>query len=512
MEGLGYFFAAIVSFLDAGSVWNVLWATLLGIVVGMMPGLTATLGVALLTTLTFGLPPGEAILILICMYVGAIYGGSRSAILLNIPGTPANAATALDGFPLAKRGEAGRAMGIATAGSVLGTFVGLILLATIAPMLAEAALRFQSYEFFWLAVFGVVISGRLTALDDPIKGWIAGFLGLLVAMVGQEGIYSYARFAYGDGNLAAGFDLLPVLVGLFGFAEVLTVMRQPFATMLRLSTDSIVPKIREVLAYWKTILRSGVTGTLMGLVPGVGEDMGSWVSYALARGSSKNKEEYGKGSVEGLMSAEAGNNAAVPGALIPVLTLAIPGSAPAAVLLAALFIHGIRPGPLIMIESPSFVYEVTAMVFMAMSAILLFGLLLTRPLLMVLRIPPTRLMPIILVLCVVGSFAIASRMFDVWVMLGFGVLGYVLRVYGFPMAPLILGVVLGPILDSNLRRGLVLSDGSLIPFLTRPISLVLWITIALTFLLGVPAIQRGLARLFRRRAPDSPNDSNGGAS
>ena len=502
MEGLGYFFTGILEFIDPTSLWDILWATLLGIVVGMLPGLTATLGVALLTTLTFGLPSDEAILILVCMYVGAIYGGSRSAILLNIPGTPANAATALDGNPLARRGEGGRAMGIATSGSVLGSFIGMIMLATIAPLLAEAALRFQSFEFFWLAVFGVVISGRLTALNDPLKGWIAGFLGLLVAMVGQEAIYSYPRFAYGDTNLAGGFGLLPVLVGLFGFAEVLTVMQQPMAAVIKASTDSVIPKLREVLQYWRTIIRSGVVGTLMGLIPGVGEDMGAWASYALARGASKEKEQFGKGSVDGLMAAEAGNNSAVPGAIIPVLTLAVPGSAPAAVLLAAMFIHGIRPGPLIMITNPSFVYEVTAMVFLATAAILIYGLLLTKPLLMVLRVPPSRLMPIILVLCTVGSFAIASRLFDVWVMLGFGVLGFVLRMYGFPMAPLILGVVLGPILDSNLRRGLVLSEGSLIPFLTRPISLALWIGIAITVLLGVPTVQRLLARAFRRRKRD----------
>jgi putative tricarboxylic transport membrane protein len=506
MEGLGYFFTAIGQFLDTGSLWNILWATLLGIIVGMLPGLTATLGVALLATLTFGLPAGEAILILVCMYVGAIYGGSRSAILLNIPGTPANAATALDGNPLARRGQAGRAMGIATAGSVLGTFIGMLMLASIAPSLAEAALRFQSFEFFWLAIFGVVISGRLTALDDPLKGWLAGFLGLLIAMVGQEAIYAYPRFAFGDTNLAGGFGLLPVLVGLFGFAEVLTVMKQPMVAMVKSSADSVIPKIGEVLRYWKTIIRSGITGTLMGLVPGVGEDMGAWASYAAARGASKAKHEFGRGSVDGLMAAETGNSAAVPGALIPVLTLAVPGSAPAAVLLAAMFIHGIRPGPLIMITNPSFVYEVTAMVMLATTSILIFGLLLTKPLMAVLRVPPTRLMPIILVLCVVGAFAIASRMFDVWVMIGFGIFGFILRQYGFPMAPLILGVVLGPILDSNLRRGLVLSDGSLIPFLTRPISMVLWITIVLTILLGTPAFQRLLGHLFRRAPkPADPN-------
>ena len=499
LEGLGYFFQGIAGLLTPLSLFNVLWATLLGIIVGMLPGLTATLGVALLTTLTFSMPSDQAILVLICMYVGAIYGGSRSAILLNIPGTPASAATVLDGHPLARRGEAGRAMGIATAGSFLGGFIGMVLLATIAPFLAEAALRFQSFEFFWLAVFGIIIAGRLTALEDPLKGWIAGFLGLIVAMVGQETIYSYQRFAYGNADLAGGFGLLPVLVGMFGFTEVLFVMRQPAAQVIRSAVDSVVPRVREVLRYWPTIIRSGVIGTLMGLIPGVGEDMGAWVSYATARGSSKERDRFGKGSVEGLMAAETGNNAAVPGALIPVLTLAVPGSAPAAVLLAALFIHGIRPGPLIMIESPSFVYEVTAMVFMATVAMVVLGLALTKPLLTVLRVPYSRLMPIIMVLCTVGAFAIASRVFDIWVMLAFGVIGYVLRAMGFPLAPLILGVVLGPILDANLRRGLVLSGGSLAPFFTRPISLVLWVTIVVTVLLGVPAVQRAFSRVFRRR-------------
>ncbi len=506
-EGLGYLFQALLSFLTLGALFNIAWATLLGIVVGMLPGLTATLGVALLTTLTFTMASGDAILVLICMYVGAIYGGSRSAILLNIPGTPANAATALDGHPLARQGKAGKAMGIATAGSFLGSMIGMVLLATIAPVLAEGALKFQSYEFFWLAIFGVVIAGRLTALDDPLKGWIAGFLGLLVAMVGSEGIYSYARFSYGSTDFSGGLGLLPVLVGMFGFTEILFVMYQPAATAVRGTLDSVIPKVKDVFKYWVTIVRSGVIGTLMGLIPGVGEDMGAWVSYAAARGSSKEKDLFGKGSVEGLIAAETGNNAAVPGALIPVLTLAVPGSAPAAVLLAALFIHGIRPGPLIMIESPSFVYEVVAMVFMATIAMLVFGLLLTKPLLTVLRIPPTRLMPIIMVLCTVGSFAIASRMFDVWVMLAFGVIGFVLRRVGFPLAPLILGVVLGPILDSNLRRGLLLSDGSLTPFLMRPISAALWIAIALTVLLGVPPVQKALAGLFKRRKPTGGSDA-----
>lgn len=504
MDGLFAFVAAIGDLLSPRTLFEVAWATLLGISVGMLPGLTATLGLALMTTLTFRLDAGDAILILICVYVGAIYGGSRSAILLNIPGTPANAATTLDGFPLARSGQAGKAMGIATAGSVLGTMIGMVLLAIFAPVLAEFALRFQSYEFFWLAIFGIVIAGRLTALEDPLKGWVAGFLGLLIAMVGQEGIHGYARFAYRNPDLAGGFGLLPVLVGVFGFTELLMVMKDPAYAAVKSAAGSVIPKLREVFRYWKAIIRSGITGTLTGIIPGVGEDMGAWVSYALSRNASKEKELYGKGSTEGLLSAETGNSASVPGAIIPVLTLAIPGSAPAAVLLAALFIHGIRPGPLIMIEAPTFIFEVTAIIFFASIAILVFGLLLTKPLLTIIRIPPIRLVPIIFVLCTVGSFAIASRLFDVWVMLAFGILGLVLRQHGFPLAPLVLGVVLGPILDLNLRRGLVLSGGDLTPFFTRPISLVLFVLVAVTFVLGSERVTQGLGRLLRRRRREPP--------
>jgi putative tricarboxylic transport membrane protein len=498
-DGLVHLGQALWGFMTAGALFNVLWSTLLGVVVGMLPGLTATLGVALMTTLTFKMAAGDAILILICMYVGAIYGGSRSAILLNIPGTPANAATTLDGFPLARQGLAGRAMGIATTGSVLGTLIGIFFLATIAPVLAEFALKFGAFEFFWLAVFGIVISGHLTSLDDPLKGWIAGFLGLLVAMVGQEGIHAFPRFAYGSTDLAGGIGLLPALVGAFGFSEILIVMKQPAAEVVKSATDRVIPRLQDIARYWRTICRSGVIGTVMGIIPGVGEDLGAWASYAAARRASRERDQFGKGSVEGLMAAETGNNAAVPGAVIPVLTLAVPGSAPAAVLLAAMFIHGVRPGPLIMIEFPTFVSEVVAMMLLATIGILIYGLVLTRPLLTVLLVPATRLMPAIFVLCTIGSFAIASRVFDIWVMLGFGVLGFVLREMKYPMAPLVLGLVLGDILDKSLRRGLVLSDGSLLPFLTRPISLVLWATIAITVLLSFRAVRTALANLLPRR-------------
>jgi putative tricarboxylic transport membrane protein len=500
MDGLTSFLGAVAGFATSFAIIDVFWATLLGIVVGMLPGLTATLGVALMTTLTFSMEADRAILILICMYVGAIYGGSRSAILLNIPGTPANAATSMDGYPLARAGKAGSAMAIATTGSFAGGLIGMLALAVVAPALAEFALSFGAYEFFWLAVFGVLIAGQLTAFDDPIKGWIAGFLGLFVAMIGQEGIHAVPRFAYGSTDLAGGIGLLPAMVGAFGFAEILTVMRQEAYTVVRSKVDSVWGGIRDATRYKFTAARSGLIGTFMGLVPGVGEDMGAWASYAAARQTSRDKKRFGKGSVEGLVAAETGNNAAVPGALIPVLTLAVPGSAPAAVLLAAMIIHGIRPGPLIMIEFPDFVFSVVAMVFLATCAMAILGLLLTRPLLLILQVSRERLMPVIFVLCTVGAFSIASRTFDVWIMLVFGVLGFVLREMKYPMAPLILGIVLGDILDKNLRRGLVLSDGDLTPFFTRPISIILWGSALLFIALSMPSSRRLLGRLIGRRA------------
>ena len=495
------FVQAIGDFLTPIALFHVVWSTFLGILIGALPGLTATMGVALMTTLTYKLSPDLAVMILICMYVGAIYGGSRSAILLNIPGTPANAATTLDGNPLARQGMAGKAMGIATSGSVLGSIIGMFFLATVAPVLGTYALKFQSYEFFWLAIFGIVISGHLTALDDPIKGWIAGFLGLTVAMVGQEGIHAYERFTYGSTELLGGFALIPAMVGAFGFAEVLTVMRNRKAEVVDTARDSVIPKLGEVFRYWRTIIRSGIIGTGVGIVPGVGEDIGAWVSYAAARRKSKERDKFGKGSVEGLMAAECGNNAAVPGALIPVLTLAIPGSAPAAVLLAAMFIHGVRPGPMIMIESPHFVYQVVAMVLFATLAMLIFGFSMTKMLLKVLSVPRERLMPIVFVLCVIGSYAIAERMFDVGVMIGFGIVGFILREMKYPMAPLVLGIILGDILDKSLRRGLVLTDGDFTPFLTRPICMFLWLITASSILMSIPAFRRMIRSLVAKVIP-----------
>jgi putative tricarboxylic transport membrane protein len=501
MEGLSALGRSIVAFASLWPIVYTLGATLVGILIGCMPGLSATLGIALMTTLTIKMAPHDAILILICVYVGAIYGGSRTAILLNIPGTAANAAACLDGFALAQKGQAGRAMGIATTGSVAGSLFGIVCLALFTPSLGEAALSFGAFEFFWLGVFGVMMTGSLTG-SDPLKGWIMGFLGLFVAQIGQEGIHAYNRFTFGNNDLAGGISLIPALVGAFGFAEVLTVLTAPQAKPVVNSVDSVLPHFSDVFRYWRTVLRSGVIGVYVGILPGVGEDMAAWSSYAAAKRASAERDQFGKGSIEGLIAAETGDNASIPGGIIPALALAIPGSAPAAVLMAAMIIHGVQPGPMLMVNQPQFVYDVVTMTLLATLAMLFFGLFMVRPLLRIIMVPRSIIMPIIFVLCTVGSFSIASRLFDVWTMLVVGLACFVLRKLNYPVAPFVLGLVLGDIVDKSLRRGLVLSDGSLAPFFTRPISAVIFAIVLFTVLMYIPAfnqlMRRGWSLVWRR--------------
>jgi len=493
MEGLALLGKSMLGLLGPWQIAYALGATLLGIVVGLLPGLSATLGIALMTTLTIKMAPADAILVLVCVYVGAIYGGSRTAILLNIPGTAANAAACLDGHPLARQGRAGRAMGIATTGSVAGSLFGVACLAALTPLLSEAALRFQAFEFFWLGLLGVLMSGSLTG-DDPLKGWLMGFLGLFTAQIGLDGIHAHPRFTFGSSDMSGGIALIPALVGAFGFAEILLVLSEPAKKRVLNAVDSILPRVADVLRYWKTILRSGAIGVSIGILPGVGEDMASWTSYAVAKRFSAERDQFGRGSVEGLMAAETGDNAAIPGAIIPALALAVPGSAPAAVLMAAMIIHGVQPGPMLMVNQPQFAYDVVAITLAATLAILVFGLCLVRPLLWVLRVPRAIIMPVVFVLCVLGAYAIASRVFDIWVMLAVGVVCFVLRRRGYPVAPFVLGLVLGDIVDKSLRRGLVIADGDLTPFFTRPIAGVLAAIAIMTVLLQFRVVRRHVWR------------------
>ena len=489
MDGLNHLATALAALAGPWQIAYALGATLAGIMIGLLPGLSATLGVALFTTLTIKMAPNDAILVLICVYVGAIYGGSRTAILLNIPGTAANAAACLDGNMLARQGQAGRAMGIATTGSVAGSLFGVICLAMFTPLLAETALQFGAFEFFWLGMAGVMMSGSLTG-SEPVKGWLMGLLGIFVATIGLDPVHAHERFTFGHNAMSGGIGLIPALVGAFGFAEVLTVMNAPRLAPIRATIDSVLPKIGDVVRYWRTILRSGIIGVTIGILPGVGEDMASWSSYAAAKRASRERDRFGKGSIEGLMAAETGDNAAIPGALIPALALGIPGSAPAAVLMSAMIIHGAQPGPMLMVNQPQYIYDVVGITLVATLSILLFGLVLVRPILWVLRVPRDIIMPIVFVLCVLGAYSITQRLFDVWVMLVVGIVCFLLRRRGFPVAPFVLGLVLGDIIDKSLRRGLVLSDGSLLPFFTRPISAVLAGLVLLLLLAQVPSLRQ----------------------
>src|SRR5689334_24327181 len=416
LEGLSMLGHAWLGFMNPMTLLYGLGGAFVGIVMGILPGLSATLAIALLTTLTIKLQANDAILILICSYVGTLYGGSRTAILLNIPGTAANAASCADGYALAMKGEAGRAIGIATSGAFVSTLFGVLCLAMFTPALAEVALSFGAFEFFWLSLFGVTMSGSIVG-QDPLKGWLMGALGLFIAQIGQEGLYAYDRFTFGWDELAGGIALIPALVGAFGLAEILTTLADPAEKKLVELKDSVLPRFREIVQYWRTVLRSGVIGVVTGLLPGVGEDSGAWMSYAAAKATSKEKELFGKGSIDGLMAAETGDMASIPGHIIPCLALGIPGSAPSAVLMAAMIVHGIQPGPMMMMQHPHFVYEVVAMTTLATITILLFGLFGVRPLLHVLKVRRAILMPIVFLLCTIGAFATASRLFDIYAMI-----------------------------------------------------------------------------------------------
>lgn len=478
--------------------WQIMLAlsvsTSLGIIIGALPGLTATMGIALLTGLTYKLPTELAIPILMGIYVGAIYGGSISAVLINIPGTGASAATALDGFPLAQKGEAVTALYATRVASAIGTVFGLVCLISFAPPISAIAEKsFASPEFFLLAVFGIVICGSLTSSDKPIKGWIAGMIGIMVSFVGIEEIHGYQRFVFGSSNLIGGIAFIPAMIGVFGIPQIISTLKcgdAKFATV-KIDKEKNKGKLWKVIvSNWKNILRSGFIGVGIGAVPGVGEDIASWMAYDRAKKASKNPELFGKGSYEGLIASETGNNACIGGAIIPLLTLAVPGSAPSAVLLGALYLHGIRPGPMLNFEFPRFTYEMTAILVWASIALLVFGLLLSSIMVKVLKVKPAVLMPIVGALCVIGAYAIGVNRFDIYVMVAFGIIGYFLVEMGYPPAPLILGAILGPLADSNLRRTLLSSDGSIMPFFTRPISMIFVVLIAVSILSQFPFWKR----------------------
>lgn len=468
----------VISLLTPINLGIFLICSLAGIVFGCLPGLTASIGIALLTGFTYGVDTDTALIMLMSMYVGAIYGGSISAILIGIPGTGSASATVLDGHVLAKKGEAGRALSLATLSSLIGTLFGMFCLALFTPLLIRLALNFTSIEYTLLAIFGITICGSLSSAGEPLKGWISGFIGLFISSIGFDTLFSYPRFTFGSISLLGGINFVPAMIGLFGLPAVFNALANAKDSAAlpapQNAQDSIGGLIRKHIAL---ILKSGVIGSFVGTIPGVGEDVAAWLSYDSAKRSSKEPELFGKGSYEGVIAAETANNACIGGAMIPLLSLGVPGSGPCAVLLGALTLHGIRTGPMLEKNNPGFILKMCAIIIVAAVFMRFGGLLMSKVAPKLLSVPSFILMPIVAVLCVIGSYAIYVTKFDIYSMFVMGLLGYFFDRMKYPSAPAVLGVILGSLLDSNLRRSLMASRGSLVNFFTRPIALVILIMI-----------------------------------
>ncbi|SHH59873.1 tripartite tricarboxylate transporter permease [Clostridium grantii] len=510
---LGTFFTQILHvFSDPLLVIVLFGATALGLIMGALPGLTATMGIALLTGLTYNVPLQYTFAILMGIYVGGIYGGSISAILLNIPGTASAAATALDGHKLALEGKAERTIKITRLASIIGTFLGVVALTMIAPVMAKLALNFTSPEFFMLAFFGVMICGSVVSEDLTIKGWIAGILGLLLAFVRYDDVEGISKFTFGISELQSGIQVIPAMIGFYAVPEVIKafVRNETFSVVENSESDKsflgvLFGKIfnlfrsekkevatfkdvleeekfifKTVFSQLRAIIQSAAIGLGLGALPGVGEDVAAWVSYDTARKTSKNGDKFGTGIYEGTIAPEVGNNAAIGGAIIPLLTLGIPGSPPAAVLLGALMLHNVRPGPRIQIENPGFIAMIAALLFCAIIALWIVGSILAKPMTKVLKVPTVYLMPIIAILSVVGGYSLSMSSFDLITIFIFGIIGYIFDKMQYSAAPIILGLILGNMLDFRFRQALITNNGSFLIFVTRPISLIFLVIIIFT--------------------------------
>ncbi len=507
LDPLAVYFEALVQVIS--NPWNlaiVFGSVLLGIMFGALPGLTSTLGVALLTAITYGLDAPTAMLCLLSIYVGGTYGGSYSSILINIPGTAASAATALDGYPMALKGEAGRAIGLSTTASAMGTVISMLFLVTMSPIILHFALQFTSFEFFLLAFFGILISGTLTTPDLVIKGWISGFLGLFLACVGRDRLQFFPRFTFGYPELDAGIEVVPVLIGAFGIPQIIQVLKEKMQVGEFQKIQRILPEFGTIVRNIPKIVRSALIGVGVGCVPGIGEDIAAWVSYGAAKNASKHPERFGKGEITAVISTETANNACVGGAIIPLLNLGIPGSPPAAMLLGALMLHGVAPGPMITFEHPKFIIQCAAILLLASMAMWVVGMSLAKQVVKVLRIPAPIFMPIVGLLCIIGSYSLGLDTTNLFLMLPVGIISYFLTEMGYPIAPLVIGVILGPMADENLRRALMVSKGTFLPIFSRPVALGLVLIIVWLVLVQIPSVKKFKNKLvdkvFRRRARD----------
>lgn len=465
--------------------------TILGITVGAMPGLTGAMLIALTLPLTFSMSGEHALVLLVSMYVGSVSGGLVTATLLKIPGTPASMMTMLDGYPLAKKGKAKRALGLGISASLVGGLIGWFFLVLLSEPLAKLSLQLGPFEFFALVLVALVLIAGASG-NSVLRGLFAGALGMLLAIPGVNPASGAPRWTFGASDLEDGFKLLPVLIGLFAMSQVIEQ-----AGMKRKDADEVPTEGSgsDSASMWITpgdyvvhgfnLCRSALLGVFVGILPGIGANIGSVVAYSTAKGLSKDPDAFGSGSEEGIIASESANNATVGGALIPLIAMGIPGSVIDAILIGALTIHGLQPGPLLMEQNSEVVHSMMATILIANLFMFVVMIFIAPWLVRLATVPSAILSPIIVALCVVGTYALANRMFDVWVMLGMGVVGLLLKRLQIPLAPFVIGFVLAPIAETHLVEGLMQSGGSWWPLVTRPVALVLWVAALAIFIFGI---------------------------
>ncbi|HUW71043.1 MAG TPA: tripartite tricarboxylate transporter permease [bacterium] len=482
MDTLQFMLQGFGNVLAIGPLIAIVTGVFVGILVGAMPGLSPSMGVALLLPFTFRLDPLIGLVMLTAVYLASNYGGSITAVTINTPGTPSAVATAFDGYPLTQQGKAGIGLGHSLVSSVVGGFVGIIILILFAQPLAKIAVRMNPAEYFALAVFGLTTVASLGG-KNWAKAFVSALLGLLINTIGIDPISSVKRYTFGVPNLFDGFDIIPALIGLFALSEIFSKLEAREIKSVDVgdaeSRKDVWPSLRDYWNHRRVTLQSSIFGTIIGIFPGAGSAIASFLAYDLAKRTSKHPETFGKGNPEGVCASEAANSASVGGAMVPLLTLGIPGSASTAVLVGALMIHDLVPGPMLFTSNPGLVYGLFASMLVANVFMLFVGALGGKLWLKVVKISPAVLIPMIVAVAFIGSFAVKNSLFDVGACVAFGIVGWLLKRNGYPMAPIVLGMVLGKLAEVNFRRAVIMGGYSI--FFTRPASLILLLIAAASF-------------------------------
>ena len=465
-------------FLSVENILMIALGVVIGVVIGAIPGLTATMAVALALPFTFGMEPVTAILLLVGIYKGGMYGGSITAILIRTPGSPASASTLLDGYPMAQKGEAKKALSMALYASCIADFISNLSLIFLAGYLAKLALSFGPPEYFWLICFSLTIIISVSG-DSVMKGLIAAALGVTLALVGMDPVYGTERLTFGNFNLMDRINFIPLLIGLFAIPEILEFYLSRAREHIHTAVAGADMTWQELKRSMRTIIRGSFIGVIIGAIPGTGATAASFISYSEARRNSPNRDNFGKGEIEGVAAAESGNNAVAGATMIPLLSLGIPGDVITAIILGAFMIHGLTPGPILFQENMNLIYALFCGIML--SSIVLFGTgkLAIRYFSRIADVPKQILFPIVLMFCIYGAYAVNNSTFDIAVMLVFGLIGFIFNRTGFAAAPFLIGFILGPMLEDNFRRSLLISNNSFDVFVRGPID---WFFIALTAL------------------------------